>query len=88
MTSYGMHTMRVCGRLPEISNSTVTFADSYKKQLILVLSSASCSNYWISLFNNPKHNLWIPQRVAPYGNRTRYTLRGSRLPSPRTKRAV
>ncbi|KAF9808554.1 hypothetical protein SFRURICE_002014 [Spodoptera frugiperda] len=27
------------------------------------------------------NNLWITQRVAPYGNRTRYTPRGSRLPS-------
>ncbi|KAF9807531.1 hypothetical protein SFRURICE_006027 [Spodoptera frugiperda] len=27
------------------------------------------------------NNLWIAQTVAPCGNRTRYTLRGSRLPS-------
>ncbi|KAF9819043.1 hypothetical protein SFRURICE_000708 [Spodoptera frugiperda] len=33
-------------------------------------------------------NLWITQRVAPCGNRTRYTLRGSRLPSHRANRAV
>ncbi|KAF9806249.1 hypothetical protein SFRURICE_021468 [Spodoptera frugiperda] len=29
-----------------------------------------------------------PQRVAPCGNRTRYPLRGSQLPSHRTNRAV
>uniref|UniRef100_A0A2H1W9G1 SFRICE_038270 n=1 Tax=Spodoptera frugiperda TaxID=7108 RepID=A0A2H1W9G1_SPOFR len=34
------------------------------------------------------NNLWIPQRVAPCKNRSRYTLRGSRLPSLRTNRAV
>uniref|UniRef100_A0A2H1WTG8 SFRICE_032123 n=1 Tax=Spodoptera frugiperda TaxID=7108 RepID=A0A2H1WTG8_SPOFR len=34
------------------------------------------------------NNLWITQRVAPCGNRTRYPLRGSRLPSHRTNRAV
>ncbi|KAF9796902.1 hypothetical protein SFRURICE_011091 [Spodoptera frugiperda] len=34
------------------------------------------------------NNLWITQRVAPCGNRTRYPLRGSPLPSHRTNRAV
>uniref|UniRef100_A0A2H1VIX5 SFRICE_016635 n=1 Tax=Spodoptera frugiperda TaxID=7108 RepID=A0A2H1VIX5_SPOFR len=34
------------------------------------------------------NNLWITQRVAPCGNRTRYTLRGSQLPSHRANRAV
>uniref|UniRef100_A0A2H1V850 SFRICE_011675 n=1 Tax=Spodoptera frugiperda TaxID=7108 RepID=A0A2H1V850_SPOFR len=34
------------------------------------------------------NNLWITQRVAPYGNRTRYPLHGSQLPSHRTNRAV
>ncbi|KAF9803579.1 hypothetical protein SFRURICE_008734, partial [Spodoptera frugiperda] len=33
------------------------------------------------------NNLWITQRVVPCGNRTRYTSRGSRLASHRTKRA-
>ncbi|KAF9819858.1 hypothetical protein SFRURICE_004212, partial [Spodoptera frugiperda] len=33
------------------------------------------------------NNLWITQRVAPCGNRTRYPLRGSQLPSHRTNRA-
>ncbi|KAF9822532.1 hypothetical protein SFRURICE_010283, partial [Spodoptera frugiperda] len=33
-------------------------------------------------------NLWITQRVAPCGNQTRYTLRGSRLPSHRANRTV
>uniref|UniRef100_A0A2H1VD42 SFRICE_040480 n=1 Tax=Spodoptera frugiperda TaxID=7108 RepID=A0A2H1VD42_SPOFR len=34
------------------------------------------------------NNLRITQRVAPCGNRTRYPLRGSQLPSHRTNRAV
>uniref|UniRef100_A0A2H1VNB5 SFRICE_026346 n=1 Tax=Spodoptera frugiperda TaxID=7108 RepID=A0A2H1VNB5_SPOFR len=34
------------------------------------------------------NNLWITQRVAPCGNRTRYPLRGSQLLSHRTNRAV
>ncbi|KAF9797183.1 hypothetical protein SFRURICE_001829, partial [Spodoptera frugiperda] len=34
------------------------------------------------------NNLWITQRIAPCGNRTRYTLRGSQLPSHRTNRVV
>uniref|UniRef100_A0A2H1V719 SFRICE_015655 n=1 Tax=Spodoptera frugiperda TaxID=7108 RepID=A0A2H1V719_SPOFR len=34
------------------------------------------------------NNLWITQRVAPCGNRTRYPLRGSQLPSHRPNRAV
>ncbi|KAF9797538.1 hypothetical protein SFRURICE_006373 [Spodoptera frugiperda] len=34
------------------------------------------------------YNLWITQRVAPCGNRTRYPMRGSQLPSHRTNRAV
>ncbi|KAF9810400.1 hypothetical protein SFRURICE_018910 [Spodoptera frugiperda] len=34
------------------------------------------------------NNLWITQRVAPCGNRTRYPLRGSQLPNHRTNRAV
>ncbi|KAF9799587.1 hypothetical protein SFRURICE_018774 [Spodoptera frugiperda] len=34
------------------------------------------------------NNLWITQRVAQCGNRTRCTLRGSRLPSHRANRAV
>ncbi|KAF9811194.1 hypothetical protein SFRURICE_002563, partial [Spodoptera frugiperda] len=34
------------------------------------------------------NNLWITQRVAPCGNRTRYTLHGSQLPSHRVNRAV
>uniref|UniRef100_A0A2H1V1P7 SFRICE_014637 n=1 Tax=Spodoptera frugiperda TaxID=7108 RepID=A0A2H1V1P7_SPOFR len=34
------------------------------------------------------NNLCITQRVAPCGNRTRYPLRGSQLPSHRTNRAV
>ncbi|KAF9812343.1 hypothetical protein SFRURICE_005454 [Spodoptera frugiperda] len=34
------------------------------------------------------NNLWITQRVAPCGNRTRYTLHGSQLPSHRTNCAV
>ncbi|KAF9808449.1 hypothetical protein SFRURICE_008502, partial [Spodoptera frugiperda] len=34
------------------------------------------------------NNLWITQRVAPCGNRTRYPLRVSQLPSHRTNRAV
>ncbi|KAF9791493.1 hypothetical protein SFRURICE_010967 [Spodoptera frugiperda] len=32
--------------------------------------------------------LWITQRVAPCGNRTRYTLRGSCLPSHHTNCAL
>uniref|UniRef100_A0A2H1VDF1 SFRICE_019410 n=1 Tax=Spodoptera frugiperda TaxID=7108 RepID=A0A2H1VDF1_SPOFR len=34
------------------------------------------------------NNLWITQRVAPCGNRTRYPLRGSQLPSHRTNPAI
>uniref|UniRef100_A0A2H1WWH1 SFRICE_014450 n=1 Tax=Spodoptera frugiperda TaxID=7108 RepID=A0A2H1WWH1_SPOFR len=34
------------------------------------------------------NNLWITQRVAPCGNRTRYPLRGSQLPSHRANRTV
>ncbi|KAF9806543.1 hypothetical protein SFRURICE_001338 [Spodoptera frugiperda] len=34
------------------------------------------------------NNLWCTQRVAPCGNRTRYPLRGSQLPSHRANRAV
>ncbi|KAF9797757.1 hypothetical protein SFRURICE_017952 [Spodoptera frugiperda] len=34
------------------------------------------------------NNLWITQRVAPCGNRIRYPLRGSQLPSHRTNRAT
>ncbi|KAF9823798.1 hypothetical protein SFRURICE_015403 [Spodoptera frugiperda] len=34
------------------------------------------------------NNLWITQSVAPRGNRTRYPLRGSQLPSHRTNSAV
>ncbi|KAF9824754.1 hypothetical protein SFRURICE_016863, partial [Spodoptera frugiperda] len=34
------------------------------------------------------NNLWITQRVAPCGNRTRFTLRSSRLFSHRADRAV
>ncbi|KAF9815399.1 hypothetical protein SFRURICE_011551, partial [Spodoptera frugiperda] len=34
------------------------------------------------------NKLWITQRVAPCGNRTRYTFRGSQLPSHRTNRAI
>ncbi|KAF9797185.1 hypothetical protein SFRURICE_001831 [Spodoptera frugiperda] len=34
------------------------------------------------------NNLWITQRVAPCGNRTRYTMHGSQLPSHRVNRAV
>ncbi|KAF9807892.1 hypothetical protein SFRURICE_000673 [Spodoptera frugiperda] len=34
------------------------------------------------------NNLWITQRVAPCGNRTRYPLRGSQLTSHRINRAV
>uniref|UniRef100_A0A2H1VYH2 SFRICE_030954 n=1 Tax=Spodoptera frugiperda TaxID=7108 RepID=A0A2H1VYH2_SPOFR len=34
------------------------------------------------------NNLWITRRAAPCGNRTRYPLRGSQLPSHRTNRAV
>uniref|UniRef100_A0A2H1V8L2 SFRICE_024569 n=1 Tax=Spodoptera frugiperda TaxID=7108 RepID=A0A2H1V8L2_SPOFR len=37
---------------------------------------------------NRNNNLWITQRVAPCGNRTRYPLHGSQLPSHRTNRAV
>ncbi|KAF9810370.1 hypothetical protein SFRURICE_008626, partial [Spodoptera frugiperda] len=33
------------------------------------------------------NNLWIKQRVAPCGNRTRYTLHGRKLPSYRANRA-
>uniref|UniRef100_A0A2H1WR73 SFRICE_032041 n=1 Tax=Spodoptera frugiperda TaxID=7108 RepID=A0A2H1WR73_SPOFR len=33
------------------------------------------------------NNLWITQRVAPCGNRSRYTLHGSQLPSHRANRA-
>uniref|UniRef100_A0A2H1VGR6 SFRICE_013602 n=1 Tax=Spodoptera frugiperda TaxID=7108 RepID=A0A2H1VGR6_SPOFR len=34
------------------------------------------------------NSLWITQRVAPCGNRTHYTLRGSQLPSYRANRSV
>uniref|UniRef100_A0A2H1W2T8 SFRICE_004980 n=1 Tax=Spodoptera frugiperda TaxID=7108 RepID=A0A2H1W2T8_SPOFR len=34
------------------------------------------------------NNLWITQKVTPYGNPTRYTLRGSRLPIHRANRAA
>uniref|UniRef100_A0A2H1WJG3 SFRICE_040396 n=1 Tax=Spodoptera frugiperda TaxID=7108 RepID=A0A2H1WJG3_SPOFR len=34
------------------------------------------------------NNLWITQRVAPCGNRTRYTVHGSQLPSHCANRAV
>ncbi|KAF9787704.1 hypothetical protein SFRURICE_003189 [Spodoptera frugiperda] len=34
------------------------------------------------------NNLWITQRVAPCGNRTRYPLHGSQLPSHHANRAV
>ncbi|KAF9807288.1 hypothetical protein SFRURICE_001720, partial [Spodoptera frugiperda] len=37
---------------------------------------------------NRNNNLWITQRVDPFGNRTRYPLRGSQLPRLRTNRAV
>uniref|UniRef100_A0A2H1WGM4 SFRICE_033554 n=1 Tax=Spodoptera frugiperda TaxID=7108 RepID=A0A2H1WGM4_SPOFR len=36
----------------------------------------------------PNNNLWITQRVAPCGNRTRYTLHGSQLPSYRANFAA
>ncbi|KAF9793894.1 hypothetical protein SFRURICE_007425 [Spodoptera frugiperda] len=43
--------------------------------------------YWTpSVIRN--NNLWITQRVAPCGNRTRYTLHGSQLPSHRPNCAV
>ncbi|KAF9814855.1 hypothetical protein SFRURICE_016700 [Spodoptera frugiperda] len=42
----------------------------------------------MSLTQTRNNNLWITQRVAPCGNRTRYPLRGSQLPSHRTNRAV
>ncbi|KAF9800250.1 hypothetical protein SFRURICE_010010 [Spodoptera frugiperda] len=32
------------------------------------------------------NNLWITQRVAPWGDRTRYTLHGSQLPSHHANR--
>ncbi|KAF9802282.1 hypothetical protein SFRURICE_008964 [Spodoptera frugiperda] len=34
------------------------------------------------------NNLWITQRFAPYGNQTRYTLRGCRLSSHRANGAI
>uniref|UniRef100_A0A2H1WTE1 SFRICE_023878 n=1 Tax=Spodoptera frugiperda TaxID=7108 RepID=A0A2H1WTE1_SPOFR len=34
------------------------------------------------------NNLWITQRVAPCGNRTRYPMHGSQFPSHRTNSAV
>uniref|UniRef100_A0A2H1WQ71 SFRICE_028054 n=1 Tax=Spodoptera frugiperda TaxID=7108 RepID=A0A2H1WQ71_SPOFR len=43
---------------------------------------------WVSCTQTRNNNLWITQRVAPCGNRTRYTLRGSQLPSHRANCAV
>uniref|UniRef100_A0A2H1WNP7 SFRICE_040450 n=1 Tax=Spodoptera frugiperda TaxID=7108 RepID=A0A2H1WNP7_SPOFR len=43
----------------------------------------------VGAFTKQKHHfLWITQNVAPYANRTRYTLRGSWLLSHRANRAV
>uniref|UniRef100_A0A2H1WPM8 SFRICE_013477 n=1 Tax=Spodoptera frugiperda TaxID=7108 RepID=A0A2H1WPM8_SPOFR len=36
----------------------------------------------------PKNNLWIAQTVTPCGNRTRYTLHGSQLPTAPTVQAI
>ncbi|KAF9806589.1 hypothetical protein SFRURICE_012126 [Spodoptera frugiperda] len=38
--------------------------------------------------NRNNNNLWFTHRVVSCGNRTRYALRGSQLPSHRTNRAV
>ncbi|KAF9791384.1 hypothetical protein SFRURICE_014096, partial [Spodoptera frugiperda] len=41
-----------------------------------------------SYINDPNNNLWITQRVVPYGNQTRYTLRGNQPPNYRASRAA
>ncbi|KAF9812956.1 hypothetical protein SFRURICE_016026 [Spodoptera frugiperda] len=44
--------------------------------------------YWAPSVMTRNNYLWITQRVAPCGNRTRYTFRGSQLPSHRANRVV
>ncbi|KAF9788985.1 hypothetical protein SFRURICE_019006 [Spodoptera frugiperda] len=46
-----------------------------------------CPVAWVRT-QTRNNNLWITQRVTPCGNRTRYTLLGSRLPSHRVNHAV
>ncbi|KAF9803595.1 hypothetical protein SFRURICE_012937, partial [Spodoptera frugiperda] len=51
-------------------------------------SNSLCVERSRGILSNSYNNLWVTQRVAPCGNRTRYPLRGSQLPSHRTNRAV
>ncbi|KAF9799039.1 hypothetical protein SFRURICE_017754 [Spodoptera frugiperda] len=44
--------------------------------------------YKFKYIQTRNNNLWITQTVAPCENRSRYTLRGSQLPSHRANRAV